>query len=40
MTDLHVTNNDGPNAWLPVIEEIKNASKKFNVSRCFYFKNG
>ena len=23
MTDLHVTNNDGPEAWLPVIEEIK-----------------
>ena len=22
MTNLHVTNQDGPEAWLPVIEEI------------------
>ena len=22
--DLHITNNDGPEAWLPVIEAIKN----------------
>ena len=40
MTSLHVTNQDGPEAWLPVIEEIKNASKDSMFQGVFTLKMG
>jgi mitochondrial fission protein ELM1 len=40
MTDLHVTTNDGPKAWLPVIEEIKSASKDSVFQGIFTLKMG
>jgi hypothetical protein len=40
MTNLHITNQDGPEAWLPVIEEIKNASKDSMFQGVFTLKMG
>jgi hypothetical protein len=40
MDNLHVTNQDGPEAWLPVIEEIKNSSKDSMFQGIFTLKMG